>query len=150
MKKNRLTILLIVAVVAIWALIAYKIYMSVHIKPIAPSSHLTVERPLGNESIGYTISNYARDPFLSIITDTAEIVEEPEVRKSLKPPVLPRYCGLVQNSDRKKIAILHVNKRYMFLAQGEKDGDLILKAIGDDNIEIKMNGEIYKITLSTK
>lgn len=149
-KNKKLTIFLVLATLAIWGTIAYKI-ISVVTKKTTVNTEKKREMALTNKpDDNFVLSIYERDPFLSIITDTATIIEViPDEKAFLpkKPTVIypqPEYCGLVKNESA-TMAIIKINNRYHFLEKGQKDSLVKVLNIRDTVIVVQYHNE--KLTL---
>ncbi len=138
---------MLAAVAGIWGTIIIKLYFGLHAEAIQ-MPNVKQQNLVKAHGIleSYTLHEYPRDPFLSVLTDTAAIQEVniPKEKPVSKPTALPQYCGLIQGS-KEKIAILKMNKKYFFLKNGEGNEYLKVLAIDEKQIVIKINAE--KITV---
>lgn len=145
MKKNKpLTIALVIAVLAIWGTIAYKIAQATNNgNKNIPTASIPVTDTNSRLPENYEIAEYTRDPFLSIITDTATIPEvavsvAPAVEK--KPLIIPEYYGVVQN-EKEKTALIKIKGKLQFLHAGEISGDVKVISIHDDRVVMIVEGQ---------
>lgn len=145
MKKNKpVTIALLIAVLVIWGTIAYKIVQATNtgvtkIPPIPTRATNTTDQVSEN----YEIAEYTRDPFLSIITDTAtvpEVVQPTTPTPEKKPIVIPEYYGVVQN-EKEKTALLKIKGKLQFLHTGEMNGDVKVVSIYEDKVVLLVEGQ---------
>lgn len=155
MKNKGATILLLIAVAAIWGILGYKIYNTVHsnnqyTKPKIDSSSITATDTTAGS---YTLHEYNRDPFLSILKDTAVYNAPVDTLKTIKQPVvihatiLPDYCGTIAN-NKKKLAIMKMSGKYIFMAVGDTIRSLKLKQIQATYVVMNDNGKNVTIALN--
>ncbi|RYD54582.1 MAG: hypothetical protein EOP56_18835 [Sphingobacteriales bacterium] len=154
MQKNKnITAFLLVTVVAVWGLLAFRIYKTfAGTDNYIPIAHKTLKAVLPKEEGSFELHEYTRDPFLSILTDTVteNIVEAPATiqypTQRPKPVNLPQYCGIVGNqADKDRIAILRTDKKHLFVKEGEKYDSMKIVSIKEDRLVLDNKGE--KITL---
>lgn len=148
-KNKRVIIMLVLATLVIWGTIIYKVMNVISAKP--SKANTSIAKPLKKEKTDedYTISYYERDPFLSILTDTATFVDEPKIKDipQLKPIInypKPEYCGQIKN-DVNTLAIIKIDGRYHMLEKGQKDSLLKVLNVRDTVITILYHNE--KLTL---
>lgn len=151
-KNKKVIILLVVATLAIWGTIIYKVINVINAKPSTAITTLVKPSKKEKPDDDYTISYYERDPFLSILKDTATIVDEPEIKeiRPLKPIInypKPEYCGLIKN-DANTLAIIKIDGRYHMLEKGQKDSLLKVLNVRDTVIVVLYHNE--KLTLHLK
>jgi hypothetical protein len=153
MQNKRVTILLLTAVVVIWGILFYKIYMTVYSSgnaPLyAPSQKFKRQEPRKR----YELKLLARDPFLSILTDTiTEPIPIPVFKP--KPPEIneidmPIFCGIIK-SNKKNMAILKKDKKVFFAYEGDMIKSIKIKKITTDSMVTMVNGNVSIIYLSHK
>lgn len=155
MKKNKpVTIALLIAVIAIWGTIAYKIVQATGNNKINNINHIQ-KTDSGNTPLlldDYTISDYTKDPFLDILTDTAAVPEtiiKPAPQPDKKPILIPEYYGMIQN-EKDKTAILKIKDKYIFMHKGEKHGDVKLVSMHEENVVLMVEGEKVTVDLRKK
>lgn len=156
MKSKATTIFLLICVLFIWSWVIYKFYNGVKNDS---NSYIIKNIPINTvetiAELSFSLHNYARDPFLSILKDTITHIEEEtslEVKKNKtieKPKIdLPIYCGIMQNNDNKKMAIVKHNGKYHFVSEQEKLAEYsVLKITTEQLIVIDDNKNRITIAL---
>lgn len=152
-KNKKITYLLIALVVIIWGVIIYKFYAAVTTKQ-ADKQHIyeNVQHQVNDTLRNYELFFYDRDPFLSILSDTATILQKdtelarPVVKIPKEVPAIT-YCGMIENMEQKTV-ILKWNNKFYHVQLGNKQGALELKAIYKDFILIAVNGEKVKVPIT--
>jgi len=154
MKKNKLiTAALFISVTFIWGSIIVKIY-----KSLAASNTIKLTSNISNKKkqketllSSYMLHTYIRDPFLSIIDDTAtEIVPDTPVRNFVSKPrvsaplLLPEYCGII-TFGKTKTAIIKWNNRYEHVQEGIVIDSIKIKSVNDEKIIVQVKGVTHTI-----
>ncbi len=154
-KNKKLTIILIIAVVIIWGTIVYKFLSSVGEKPSVKKNIGFVAPRQYKPDSDYVLGTIERDPFLSILTDTAIIIEDtiknihtPPIRNNVNYPK-PVYCGLIRN-EHTNMAIIKVDNQYHFLEKGKKDSVFKVLNIKDSIVVILYHGQKISLILENK
>jgi len=157
MKKKQQNILLLCAVIFVWGWICVKIYNGLS---GSDESSRDFSRIANNKTdtlqSNYEIHTYARDPFLSILKDTAVVQDIDTVKKSKlasappKPLVLPTYYGYII-TGKSKVAILKFdNKKTIFLKEKEKYNYFHLAFISADSVIMTSGNEHYCLHISSQ
>lgn len=147
---------LLVAVVAIWGTLTYKVYnhfAGKNYNPIYPVVNHINKSKLISPKI-YIIHSYSRDPFLSILTDTAQPVASltawPKIAViSKKPTVLPEYMGFFEDG-KKKTAIIKYERKTTFIHEGDKWQKLSIVRITTDSLIVTDEGKRQAIKMKKR
>jgi|GEM_PF-6226371 len=151
MKKKHLTVGLLVIASVVWGAIIYKIFDRID----APTPEISKVPILTNgaelEGLDtFVVSAYSRDPFLSILTDTAVKVayETPSIVQQIQEEtlVLPEYCGLI-TSGRTKTAIVKWKKKFENIQVGQSLDQFLIKSISENQIVVITQGKRITIPL---
>ncbi|MBN9485501.1 MAG: hypothetical protein BGO70_02750 [Bacteroidetes bacterium 43-93] len=155
-RKNRvITFGLIITVLSIWGYIAHKVIADTKGSNFQIKNNVPVTRKfVGNSGVldTYSIWYYSRDPFLSIIKDTASVVEKLEQVNVVKPPVLinmPEYFGLI-TSNRQNTAFVRYKGKYIFLKERDAYDDIRLMSMCDSQVVFSISGNRITVPISTK
>lgn len=146
-----MTIALVVLVALVWGIIALKVIKSIDRTGDLPRVKVKYQRRIsGGEFDKYNLSKYARDPFLSILSDTAsiDVIPEPIKPKPSTQVPLPLFCGLISGEDGKDVAIFKHRNKYLHLKKGQRSEDIHLLSIGEKSVVIKIGTAIYTLTNS--
>lgn len=152
-KNKKITILLLITVLLIWGIIAYKVIITITNKTVHPVPERKLKDYSAIRSTDYSLTIVERDPFLSILTDTAPNVIIPDTPiKKYSPPIKKKhtpvvYCGMIKNTEN-TIAIFKVGNDYHFLEQGHKDSILKVININNENVTVIYHGERMKLALT--
>lgn len=152
MKNKKTAYIMVPIVLAIWGMIAWKVYAAMKGKGDQVSVHANLEsEKLNATEIPDTIqliANY-RDPFLDkqiVVKDNSKsriknsklpVVKVPEPPKA--PTGWPKisYQGLIKrNSDQKTVGFLSVNGASYFVQGGEGAGEVNVGKLWKDSVEI--------------
>lgn len=150
-KNKALTFFLLVVVIGLWATILYKFFAR---STPALANQIPAKTKISDElSDSFTISDYSRDPFLSILDDTAvQLVKDSIVKAPVQPReqnvTLPKYCGIIENAEG-ETCILKTTTGYVFLKKGERSGNIKLQKINKENVVINLDNISYTIGIST-
>lgn len=153
MQNKKVTILLLLAVLVIWGMLFLKIYKTIYgsVKPQFNVSKKETKRQEQRKE--YMLKMVARDPFLSILTDTiSEPVSIPVIKP--KPPEIreidmPIFYGIIK-SNKKNMAILKKDKKVFFAYEGDMIKSMKIKKITTDSIVASANGNVIVIHLNHK
>ena len=150
-KRNRIVVLLLL-VSCIWGVIIFRIYSGA-----SEATRIGVFEQVKTKEIVpvpkvFSIHAYNRDPFLSILKDTAtDYIPEPVSKQQVRPtnPLLslPEYCGTIRRG-KNVTAILKLKGRYEHLRAGETTGDVRLYKITHEHIDVIVKGEHHKVYLT--
>ena len=154
MKRQSLTLILLLAVTSIWGVLIYKIYHTLHNDKrntlAAPFSAPANTSKIPGEFI---LHEYPRDPFLSILADTVTscpVVNVTVIKKVVdKKITLPLYFGLIQNRD-KRTAILKMEQKIFFVHEGEIFRSIRISRIVPDSVIAFYEGKKYTLLLKRK
>lgn len=149
MKNKKLTIGLLIAVVAIWSTVFIKVF-NYHDDTVVKYNYVPKKYNTINMLDTYALSYYDKDPFLKIISDTASEVNTPNNNIVLPPkprPLLPEYVGYIIQ-EKEATVILKDSKHYIFLKKGEKNNEMRLVKITDSVIVVSINYEEFAIKKS--
>jgi hypothetical protein len=154
MKGKKTTFFLLPVVLAIWAVIGWKVYTAVKdndesnapAQIITPSKEAVAELP---DTI-VLLANY-RDPFLDKPVVQAPKAKNPAVQKAPavkaeQPKVSAwpalSYQGLIKrNSDQKMVGFLSVNGASSFVQPGQAAGEIKVMRMWKDSIEVAFGKE---------
>ncbi len=162
MKNKRMTYVLVVAVLIVWGIIAYRIlsgldhndeYIADHNKTFVKEKY---DDYAMSKDTSHLLLNY-RDPFgLSAPPDTIPKTKEKIFIALSKSPKANfnwnfiKYCGFVRNPGTKKlIAILTINGKNTMLAEGETAENVKLLKNFKDSVMIVFNKQTKFITMNT-
>ena len=153
MKNKKTLIFLLPAVLGIWGLIIYRI---VDFKGEEDTTTIrTVQLPkilTDNADKTYSLQSHYDDPFLKDLNlgmyarlpQQQPTIETPKAEEKPKPPLNIQYTGYItETGNSKKIALLTVNNRKVFLKAGEKMQNFTLSRIESDSIEVQSEGFSY-------
>ena len=155
MKNNKKTLfILIPALIAIWGLIAYKIFAVVDTPEVTtPSSSLkTIKLNSKADTLDFELFLSYADPFkisnnrtritkaIPALNKTVIIPRKKESIETLEWPSI-NYGGMVKSSNQRQVALLTVNgKEYIVNKMEEIEGVKILNYTIDE-IKVKFSGE---------
>lgn len=150
--KNRSTIiLLLVAVLAIWGVLFYKIFNGLYGRDVPIPLRNSSAVPSFPDTIDrfYSIHNYSSDPFLDILNDTATVIEEVQSTPIIKvprpvPKELPAYMGTIQSAT-KVLCVFRHNKRYYFVAKGDTFLHFRLTTANSDSAIVSFENNLLSI-----
>jgi hypothetical protein len=164
MKNKKLTYLLGLLVLSVWALIFYKVYkvISNNDESVIAKEHVTVKEVLNDYALKkdttHLLLNY-RDPFSAPKPEPVEIpvsqlVHKPALPTVQKPPVnwgAIKYSGFIHNPGSKKlIAMISINGKELMLSEGETAEQIKLVKNMKDSVKIIYQGNTKFITLNNK
>jgi len=169
MKNRPLTIILLIAVVLIWAWIMYSIfdYMESPEERIANKKTFVSVINIDTIANDYVLVLNYKDPFLkkeyyaytgiNKITNNNPVSRsadntsgqknknEKEIKEEVPIPIV-QYVGRIHNSKLKKPIVILVidNKEYM-MQEGETNDGIILKQIANDSVEVMFSKKIFYV-----
>jgi hypothetical protein len=154
MKKNKKTYLLLIAVLAIWGLLGFKIFGA--IQPNEPKEELALASEKYNPSIlkkrdTFSITANYRDPFLGTIPkrNTTKRAKKTEAKKSELPKKNIRYSGLVsQNNTKNSIFFVSIDGHQHMMTRNEVIADVKLVSGNSESIKVKYNNRTETIVLT--
>lgn len=155
MKSKSTIILLSIAVVVLWGIIAYKFFIAIPdssaVVPMQakPSSKVIPETDT-------LLLNY-KDPFLgnivplkkSIVTSNKIIVPAQKIASSPKEKVTIRYIGIIRANKGTK-HIVNINGSTHTVSKGDETGGFRLTTITDDSLFFTKNNHTYSIATLKK
>jgi hypothetical protein len=144
MNNKYLTTGLLGIVLVIWGTIFFKVFHSLKVSNSLTEMHFRNKPPIAIDTV-YQIHAYARDPFLSILTDTAHAkVAVPEDRTVKTIPVkqipLPAYHGLLVVNE-KRTGIIKDMKKIVFVHQGEIYKEIKFCRLTEDSAIVMVDGK---------
>jgi len=165
MKNKGLTYVLGLAVLLVWGMIIYRIFLAVNSDDDQPFQNTaSLKKEVFND---YTISkdttklllNY-RDPFAVLKPEEKEIApNKPDVQKAVNPvptrqPVnwnLIKYSGYIHNPGSKKmIAMMNINGKELMMLEGETAEQVKLIKNLKDSVKVAYQGVTRFIVLNNK
>ncbi|MEO9806172.1 MAG: hypothetical protein ABJF04_23125 [Reichenbachiella sp.] len=153
--------LLIAAVIALWAMIGYRIYDQVaHDVEIEPIKIATKAQLIEAEEAIWSPTFDFRDPFLKnqtlakntikkeVLSGKKNLEKKPPPVISQKLPVEVSYQGFVMKATtKKKMAIVEIGDVVHFLMEGEVKENISLTKVFTDSIMVSYNGANFVIKL---
>ncbi len=156
MKNRIVVVILLIAVVVIWGTLTYKIYN--HFAGNDSKPAYTAVRPVYKSKLPkkdiHIIHSYSRDPFLSILADTAQpVIPAADPPKLItipkKPVILPEYMGFFEDG-KKKTAIIKNERKTTFVHEGDKWQNITIVHITFDSLIVAHDGKKQTIKLKKK
>lgn len=161
MKKKALSVILISVVLGIWVLIMFRVYRT-YFDETAPVSNVVLfHDQTGGNKLSYLdsfeLSLDYKDPFLKgsvnpLRADVNRIQNRirPEIKKKETPKLKPqiifpdiKYLGNMINSSNQQIkAIVFIENKEYVLSGGEEIGQLVIKKIDKEFIQVQKEKEI--------
>lgn len=150
MKKQQKTYALLIAVLVIWGLIGYQIY--IRFTPSTPSIvtsdiQIRYKREHYVQQTNYELHTIYRDPFLGSFPKKKKVVKKKSVPKKPKPAVVfPEitYNGIIEGNGSKSY-ILTVNRRQEILKLNEEFLGITLLKASKSEIKVKFKNELKTI-----
>lgn len=158
MEKQGTKYILGIALVAIWGLLAYRIYQKMNPDNsffIPPANSFVLEDKTSIDSFKLLV-NY-RDPFLE---DRLQLPQKEKIkpRRQINVPVPPQqnievkkkapvqfpeinYKGSIYLKSGRKAALLTIDRQIMNLGLGESYNEIYLMKIHEDSIRLRFSGE---------
>ena len=171
MKTKPLTIILLVAVVLIWAWIMYSVFDYMDDPAIAAVKKRKIEHLVNNDTLveDYILALNYKDPFLkkeyfSLKSEyktsnngfqaSATIQKSSSASKQVKggvpkeeiPIPVVNYVGRIQNAKLKKpIAILVISNHEYMMQEGEENEGILLKQIMNDSVQVVFSKKMFYV-----
>lgn len=158
MKNKKLVYVLLPATLAVWILIAVRIYKTLN--PASDAEHLTVqqpkEKPAGQTiSDTFAIENNYRDPFGKVaaaVNRNYSAGASPALpKKNVQPPApasktaswpVVIYSGMIKNQNsNKQLVLVSINGNLRSMKPGDNIDNVQLGKIWKDSIEVVWNKE---------
>lgn len=149
MKNKNRTYLLLVAVIAVWGTIGYKLFVGMNPSPIRTKtiSNVDFKKVETKKGERIVIQPDYRDPFLGKIY--RKKVKKPIIKKvPKKPPVvfpLVQFIGIVSGSETSYI--LQINGRQEIFKIGETYQEITLQKGSERSVLIRYKGASKKVAL---
>ena len=155
MKKNKTNIVLILAVVGVWALLVYRFFfsgMQQENSLVNPISTTPEKLSVQNKPDRFTLSKITRDPFLDKQQSKPIYGENKSSnlpkKKKEEPPVIKKentsvkYYGMIKNNTvNKQMALISVDGKQKRMSLGEKFENIKLEKIFKDSCLIYIGKE---------
>lgn len=165
MKNKGLTYILVLAVLAVWGMIIYRIYVTVNADDDHPLQNaITLKKEVFNDyaipkDTTKLLLNY-RDPFAVQKPEEKEVFSDKPatpkiaIHPQVKPPVnwnLIKYSGYIHNPGSKKlIAMMTINGKELMMIEGETADQVKLIRNLKDSVKVSYQGATKFIVLNNK
>jgi len=169
MKNSPLTIILIIAVVLIWAWIMYSVFDYMESPEVRTANTKAFVSVISTDTItnDYVLALNYKDPFLkkeyyaykginkitnnntvsrSANNTSAQKNKNKKVIEEEVPIPVVQYVGRIHNSKLKKpIAILVIDNKEYMMQEGQTNDGIILKQIANDSATIMFSKKIFYV-----
>ena len=154
MKNKKLSYILIPAVLLVWVIVGYKIYVKYVAEPevLAVVKQGVTKRAVNKENTVFHLLSSYRDPFLGnsvaevLPTNAAMnmVVERPDkITPMATAPqkVVVRWPNISIGGKVNQKALVNIGNRRFILAVGQEEAGVKLLRIAKDSLYLKYNGE---------
>lgn len=156
MNNPKKIYILLIAVVGVWGVIAYKIANGIAVvEPKVKTQVINSNKYIENRNIKldtFSILNIKRDPFLGNLNYSTKANQINKVKTKIKKPIKANinvtYSGLIQNKgSKKKVFVVNIKNQQYLLTTGQTVNNVTLISGNNKLIIIRFNGhkQIIKI-----
>jgi len=157
MKQKKMKYVLIAGVLLIWTLVVVRVIRGMgRDKHISLTMSTVKPMPVLTDEDSFTLYANYQDPFLREKIESTEDIDSVHIAPVLKEepqkvhlPIV--YHGLITNSVTKnKIALVSIRNTDYSLHEDEKSGDITIKKISKEYIDIVSNGNRERIPVERR
>lgn len=153
--KKKINIMLIVIVLGLWGTVAYKTISQFFYPKEVVSNQAVIENNLDLNKLNkedFQLEKIIRDPFLNGLTKSDSIlkISHPKIEKTRKPDIIKikpsvnwpsiSYYGYLKSSNKQdELVLVKIDGILFKLRKDDSVGDIILKKVYKDSIELNYN-----------